>query len=161
MSREVRVAVASLGEASEILSSAEECGKLDLLISIGESDDSFPEGFTNVDRRLRLTFPDTTDEFGPAEEDIRRIIEAAEELARSGGRVLAHCAAGVSRSSAAALIVYAVVFGPGREEDAIARVIAQRPIARPNRRMIAIADRLLDRGGELLAVVDRYIGTMV
>ena len=33
------------------------------------------------------------------------------------------------------------------------RVLAQRPIAMPNRRMVEIADRLLDRKGRLLAVL--------
>ena len=153
MERDVRVEVVSIGEASEILSSKDECATLDLLISIGEYEDVLPDGFMNVDERLRLTFPDTIDEHGPREADVRRIIEAAERIAESGGRVLAHCAAGVSRSSAAALIVYAVVLGPGREEEAMQRVLEQRPIARPNRRMIAIADRLLERNGQLLGVV--------
>jgi predicted protein tyrosine phosphatase len=157
MSGEVRVEVASVGEASQILSSAEECAALDLLISIGETGDALPEGFTKVDVRLRLTFPDTTDEHGPTESDVGRIIEAAEMLAERGGRVLAHCAAGVSRSSAAALIIYAVVLGQGREEEAMQRVLAQRPIARPNRRMIDIADRLLQRHGALLETVDRPV----
>ena len=150
MRREIHVEVASIGEASEILCSTDECATLDLLISIGEYDDVLPDGYANVGKRLRLTFPDTTDEHGPRETDVRRIIDEAERLANQGGRVLAHCAAGVSRSSAAALIVYAVVLGPGREEEAMDRVLAQRPIARPNRRMIAIADRLLERDGALI-----------
>jgi predicted protein tyrosine phosphatase len=33
------------------------------------------------------------------------------------------------------------------------RVLAQRPIAAPNRRMVEIADRLLDRGGRLVGVL--------
>jgi predicted protein tyrosine phosphatase len=67
--------------------------------------------------------------------------------------VLVHCEAGVSRSSAAALIMYACWLGPGREREAMDRVLSQRPVAVPNRRMVEIADRLLDRGGRLLHVL--------
>jgi predicted protein tyrosine phosphatase len=148
-----RVDVASWTEAGEILESAEECADLVLLISIGEEHDPFPYGYGNVEEKLRLTFCDTTDESGATEADVERIIDAAQELSRRGGRVLAHCAAGVSRSSAAALIVYAVVLGAGCEEEAMRRVYEQRPIARPNRRMIEMADRILERNGALVAVI--------
>jgi predicted protein tyrosine phosphatase len=43
--------------------------------------------------------------------------------------------------------------GSGREQAATRRVLEQRPIALPNRRMIEIADRLLQRKGNLLAVL--------
>jgi predicted protein tyrosine phosphatase len=56
----------------------------------------------------------------------------------------------VSRSSTAALIMYAYWLGPGREQEAMKRVLSQRPVAIPNRRMIELADRLLDRGGRLV-----------
>jgi len=59
----------------------------------------------------------------------------------------------VSRSCAAALIMYACWLGAGHEGEAMERVLAQRPIAVPNRRMVEIADRLLDRKGCLLEVL--------
>jgi predicted protein tyrosine phosphatase len=59
----------------------------------------------------------------------------------------------VSRSSAAALIMYACWLGPGYEREAMERVLAQRPIAIPNRRMVELADRLLDRRGRLVGVL--------
>jgi predicted protein tyrosine phosphatase len=46
--------------------------------------------------------------------------------------------------------MYAHWFGPGREQEAMERVLSQRPVAVPNRRMIELADRLLDRGGRLV-----------
>jgi predicted protein tyrosine phosphatase len=84
---------------------------------------------------------------------IRLVIRLAEGLRSGGGKVLIHCEAGVSRSCAAALIIYACWLGPGREGEAMERVLAQRPIAVPNRRMVEIADRLLDRKGCLLEVL--------
>jgi predicted protein tyrosine phosphatase len=89
-------------------------------------------------------------EFGATEEDILRIIRLAEGLRSDTGRVLIHCEAGVSRSSAAALIMYACWLGPGREQEAMERVLSQRPVAIPNRRMIELADKLLGRGGRLV-----------
>ncbi len=61
------------------------------------------------------------------------------------------------RSSAAALIMYACWLGPGREHEAMMRVLQQLPIAVPNRRMAEIADRLLAREGRLLAVLSSQL----
>jgi predicted protein tyrosine phosphatase len=107
-------------------------------------------GYRNVRDKIRLAFYDSHDHIGPNEDDIDRLIEFARLIATRPARVLAHCAAGISRSTAAAYIIYAVVFGEGREEEALDRVFAQRPIASPNRRMVAIADRRLGRKGKLI-----------
>jgi predicted protein tyrosine phosphatase len=50
--------------------------------------------------------------------------------------------------------MYACWLGPGREREAMSSVMAQRPVAIPNRRMVEIADRLLERGGHLVEVLD-------
>jgi predicted protein tyrosine phosphatase len=89
-------------------------------------------------------------EFGATDEDVQRIIRLAERLRSHTGKILIHCEAGVSRSSATALIMYAYWLGPGREPEAMGRVLSQRPVAIPNRRMVELADRILDRGGRLL-----------
>jgi len=66
--------------------------------------------------------------------------------------VLIHCAAGRRRSPAAAYILYAHLFGPGAEQEALAAMVGactcERP--EPNPLMLAYADRLLDHGGRLL-----------
>jgi predicted protein tyrosine phosphatase len=144
------IEVASRPEASDILVSPQRCAEITFLVSIGDSQDALPLGFDNVRRRLRLLVADVLTEFGATEEDIRRIIQLAEALRCDTGRVLIHCEAGVSRSSAAALIMYACWLGPGREQEALDRVLSQRPIAMPNRRMVELADRLLERGGQLV-----------
>jgi predicted protein tyrosine phosphatase len=114
-----------------------------------------PSGYDSVNHKLRLLVADVVTEFGATEEDIRQIIALAEDLRSVTGRVLIHCEAGISRSSAAALIMYACWLGPGRERDAMTRVLFQRPIAIPNRRMVEIGDRLLDRKGRLVEVLDQ------
>jgi len=147
------IEVASRYEAGDILSSPRRCAEVMYLLSIGDVQDELPFGYDNVNRKLRLLVADVVTEFGATEQDIQQIIALANELRAVTGRVLIHCEAGVSRSTAAALIMYAYWLGPGREHEAMARVLAQRPIAIPNRRMVELADRLLDREGRLLAVL--------
>lgn len=144
------IEVASRREASDILLSPQRCAEITCLVSIGDSHDELPAGYDNVCRKLRLLVADVVTELGATEEDIRRIIQLAESLRSNTGTVLIHCEAGVSRSSAAALIMYACWFGPGREQEAMDRVRSQRPVAIPNRRMVELADRLLDRRGRLV-----------
>jgi predicted protein tyrosine phosphatase len=50
--------------------------------------------------------------------------------------------------------MYAYWLGPGYEREAMERVLALRPIAIPNRRMVALADKLLNREGRLAGVLD-------
>jgi predicted protein tyrosine phosphatase len=150
---EPTIEVTSRFEAGDILSSPQRCAEVMYLLSIGDVQDDLPIGFENVERKLRLLVADVITEFGATEQDIQQIITLAEELRSATGRILIHCEAGVSRSSAAALIMYACWLGPGRELEAMTRVLAQRPIAIPNRRMVEIADKLLDRKGRLVKVL--------
>lgn len=145
------IEVASRVEASEILSSPRHLAKITWLVSIGAEEDELPSGYDTISRKLRLLFGDTLDEeSGATEADILSLIRLAQDLRSAKGKVLIHCEAGVSRSTAAALILYACWLGPGLEAEAMERVLAQRPLAIPNRRMVALADDLLNRGGHLL-----------
>ncbi|NWG45545.1 MAG: protein tyrosine phosphatase [Alphaproteobacteria bacterium] len=68
--------------------------------------------------------------------------------------ILIHCFAGVSRSTAAALIALAHHEGPGREADAARRLRRASRTASPNRRLIALADDVLGRDGRLIEAVE-------
>ena len=151
---EPTIEVASRYEAGDVLSSPERCAEVTYLLSIGDVQDDLPLGYNNVDSKLRLLVADVVTDFGATEHDIQQIITLARQLRSITGRILIHCEAGVSRSTAAALIIYACWLGPGRELEAMERVLAQRPIAIPNRRMVALADRLLGRNGRLTLVLD-------
>ena len=153
---EPTIEVASRYEAGEILCSPQRCAEVTYLLSIGDVQDDLPVGYDNVNDKLRLLVADVITEFGATEEDIQQIITIAQELRSKTGRVLIHCEAGVSRSSAAALIMYTCWLGQGSEQEAMRRVLAQRPIAMPNRRMVEIADRLLQREGRLVAVLSLW-----
>jgi predicted protein tyrosine phosphatase len=153
-SYEIEIEVVGRIEAGEILCSPDLCAEVTYLLSIGHGDDPLPVGYENVNRKLRLSIADVVSEEGATEEDIKRIIDLATQLKSCSGKVLIHCEAGVSRSTAAALIIYSCWLGPGREEEAMEQLIAQRPHAIPNRRMVLLADRLLQLGGRLLKARD-------
>jgi predicted protein tyrosine phosphatase len=148
---ETFIEVASRYEAGDILCSPGRCADVTYLLSIGDLQDDLPLGYDNISSKQRLLVADVVTEFGATEQDIQKIITLARELRSSTGRILIHCEAGISRSTAAAFIMYACWLGPGQEREAMTRVLAQRPIAIPNRRMVQIADRLLEREGRLVA----------
>ena len=149
------IEVLSRTEAGDILGSLEQCSQITYLVSIGAPGDELPMGYDNVSRKVRLLFGDTLDEeTGPTKGDVQTLVELAQKLRSSNGKVLIHCEAGISRSTAAALIFYACWLGPGHEADAMRRVLRQRPFAIPNRRMVELADQLLERDGSLLEVLD-------
>jgi predicted protein tyrosine phosphatase len=64
-----------------------------------------------------------------------------------------HCYAGISRSTAGAFIS-ACALNPGRDEKAIARAIrTSSATAMPNVMLVSHADRILGRGGRMIAAV--------
>ena len=152
---ELKIQVQSRLEAGEILCSPDRCAEITYLVSIGDGDDPLPKGYENAARRLRWLIADVVTEEGATEADIRRILNLAEELRSESGTILIHCEAGISRSTATALIIYACWLGRGREDEAMRRVIAQRPFSSPNRRMVALADQLLALDGRLLKARDK------
>ena len=151
----VIIEVLSRSEAGRILCSPGRCAEITHLISIGDATDPLPAGFRNVERRVRWLIADVVTEEGATEDDVQQIIDLAEQLRSENGMLLIHCEAGISRSTATALIMYACWLGPGCEEEAMERLIAQRPYASPNRRMVAFADQLLALDGRLLQARDK------
>jgi predicted protein tyrosine phosphatase len=85
-------------------------------------------------------------------------IDAILAFGREAGdmhHLLIHCHAGISRSTAAMLMILAQAH-PNEIEDAIVeRLLEIRPQAWPNSRMIRFADELLGRHGRLSAAVAR------
>lgn len=151
----VIIEVRSRSEAGGILCSPKKCAEITHLISIGDATDPLPAGFRNVERRVRWLIADVVTDEGATEKDVQQIIDLAEQLRSERGTLLIHCEAGISRSTATALIIYACWLGPGREDEAMERVIDQRPYASPNRRMVAFADKLLALDGRLLQARDK------
>lgn len=86
----------------------------------------------------------------PTQRDVSAILELGRELiGEPAERLLIHCHAGVSRSTATAAILMAQN-NPGREPDVFAELQRTRPYSWPNARMVRIADGLLERDGALI-----------
>src|ERR1700735_3285010 len=126
------------------------------ILSILDPEWPDPVAFQAYDPHFRATLrfhdaiePDP-DVLLPQKGDVKAILTFGRDAAEAGA-LLIHCHAGISRSTAATLMILAQAH-PHEGEAAIAeRLIEIRPQAWPNSRMIAFADELLDRDGRLLA----------
>lgn len=81
-------------------------------------------------------FSDPLDDLGPTLADVRAIVDFAKQLP-SDARLVIHCEAGISRSTAAAMIVLSV---RGVSPDGIQKILREvAPQADPNLRMLRMA----------------------
>jgi predicted protein tyrosine phosphatase len=88
----------------------------------------------------------------PQRGDVEAILTFGRDAAEAGG-LLVHCHAGISRSTAATLMILAQAHPDEGEDELADRLLQTRPQAWPNSRMIAFADELLDRRGRLMAAI--------
>jgi len=89
----------------------------------------------------------------PAREHVEKLIEFVTAWPREQPLVI-HCYAGISRSTAAAFIA-ACALAPHRAEAEIAQALRQASgIATPNRRLVAVADEVLGRGGRMVDAIE-------
>jgi len=140
----------------------------DAVVSIGAPGTKAPSGF-NPDhpRHLRLEFDDVESDvpaFGdeqvrpPRRDHIQQLVDSAEEIL-DAEIVYVHCSAGISRSPAASYILRCIERGAGEEKEAFEDVLEDTPNATPNRKMVEIADKLLERGGAMISVLEENAGS--
>ncbi len=91
-------------------------------------------------------------DIAPTMEHVTELLDFAQSWDRQGAMIV-HCYAGVSRSTAAALTILCQ-YNPGREMEATQALRRAAPHAKPNRRIIAIADQLLRSENRLVEAVD-------
>jgi predicted protein tyrosine phosphatase len=119
-----------------------------------------PPAFSTFDAHARATFY-FHDAIEPAPGIVlpeKADVEAMLAFARDAGDVshlLIHCHAGISRSTAAMLMILAQALPDENEHAVVDRLIRIRPQAWPNSRMIAFADELLRRDGRLTTATAR------
>ena len=83
-------------------------------------------------------------------------VEAILAFGRDAGELshlLIHCHAGISRSTAAMLMILAQAHARASEGSLVDWLVKMRPQAWPNSRMVAFADELLGRNGRLTAAL--------
>lgn len=129
------------------------------VLSILDPDHPVPEAFGtwHEHEKLELRFHDivveTEGEIAPGEPEVRAILALGRDLIRPGAaraRLVVHCHAGISRSTAAMVLVLAQAM-PDRPADAILELVhGIREKAWPNLRIVEIGDRLLGRDGSLV-----------
>jgi predicted protein tyrosine phosphatase len=131
------------------------------VISILDPDFDEPAGVVQAAGRnlLRLRFHDVIERLPamspPEPSHIAAIVEFGKAMrSHAAPRLLVHCHMGISRSTAAAIILLADHGGDA--EAAVDRVTAIRPGAWPNLRMVELADRLLKLETRLIRAVRRH-----
>jgi len=88
----------------------------------------------------------------PETAHLEGLVDFADRWRRAGPLVI-HCYAGISRSTAAALVVLCR-YNRGREAEVARLLREQAPHAYPNRRMVELADAIMDCEGRLITAVD-------
>ena len=117
----------------------------------------------NLERRLKLHFHDiiepTPGEVAPERWDVELLLAFGRTLAEparaaepddGGTHLLVHCHAGVSRSTASAILLLAQRQPDRKAHEILGQVIRLRPQAWPNLRILEIGDMLLGRDGEII-----------
>jgi predicted protein tyrosine phosphatase len=127
-------------------------------------DPGWPEpevlGSFDVSRRLRLHFHDVIEllpgRIAPERWDVDLLLAFGRNITdipggAGGSHLLVHCHAGLSRSTAAAILILAQRYADRPADEALAEVARLRPRAWPNLRMLELGDAALGRNGEIVA----------
>jgi predicted protein tyrosine phosphatase len=128
------------------------------VLSILDPDHPVPEAFGSYGEhdRLELRFhdiiEDEAEKIAPSRPDVAAILDFGRRMmAEPAPRLLVHCHAGISRSTAALTLVIAQSQPELAAEALLAGILAQREKAWPNLRMLEFGDAMLGRGGRLPA----------
>lgn len=111
-----------------------------------------------ADRHLWITCRDVSraDERGaPRRSQVADILSFSTGILKND-TVLVHCEAGISRSTAAALLLLVNACGVDHIDEALKQVLAMRPLAMPNRLIAFHGDKLIGAGGRLVEAVDLF-----
>jgi len=111
-----------------------------------------------VQHHHRVEIHDITEEAAgwtcPSVPHVRGLLTFLEAWNRGDGPLLVHCYAGISRSTATAFVA-ACLHNPAADEGVVAAALrAASPTATPNRRIVALADAEMGRGGRMLRAIE-------
>lgn len=121
------------------------------IISIRRSTE--PADLFSGDNVLTLRFDDIRSDMSGfrafGSDHVNQLLAFGIKVAENPGSVLVHCHAGVSRSSAVAIVLLNMLRGPGHEKEIYAYCKKIRPQMRPNARVLRISDDVLELNGKL------------
>jgi len=89
-------------------------------------------------------------EDGPQDNEIGLLLDFSRQFTMTD-KILIHCRAGISRSTALAYAIVCQHSKPGQEAEAFVYVRQIRPQLFPNGLVVKMADRILKRKGRLIA----------
>ncbi|MCR9139105.1 MAG: tyrosine phosphatase family protein [Alphaproteobacteria bacterium] len=143
---------------SHLHTTAKAHGAREMITLLSSENDVKRPASIRPDRHLFLNMNDISVQIDslrlPEDHHITRLIEFAQAWDRSAP-LLIHCWMGISRSTAAAYIT-ALALNPALDEERLASNLRQQsPTATPNRRMIALADSVLEREGRMVSAIER------
>lgn len=139
------------------------------VLTILDPDRADPDAFGayQTHRRTILRFHDiiapAPERIVPERSHIEQIMRFGDELVEAGEAVsdrhlLVHCHMGISRSTAAMLILLAQNHSEESDEALFERLVAIRPQAWPNSLMTRYADEMLGRKGQMTEALARHYG---
>jgi len=146
--------VCSLARLQETV---EETGARHVVSILGDEDRMLRPNGIAAENHLRLRLHDISSPIDgyilPSEQHIGELLAFVRGWDRTAPLVM-HCFAGISRSTASAFAAVCAL-NPQRKEAAIALALRRAsPIATPNIRIVALADRVLGRGGRMVAAIE-------
>jgi predicted protein tyrosine phosphatase len=119
------------------------------------------ESYVGSFERLELQFDDVTFESrfykAPTHEDIEAILELGKKL-NADSKLLVHCHAGISRSPAVATLILLQMYPDQTADQIFDRVREIRPIIYPNRLILELGGRILNREEEILSAFRKHYG---
>jgi predicted protein tyrosine phosphatase len=136
------------------------------VISISEANLKAERG---IESQLRRFFPGASFIFAyfddvefiregaPDRNHVYRILLASQTYT-AADRILIHCRAGISRSTAIAISILCQHAPVGEEKLVVDQVRAIRPVMLPNFLIIKLADEILQKQGKLIAAVAKMRG---
>ncbi|TDH61548.1 protein-tyrosine-phosphatase [Dankookia rubra] len=128
------------------------------VLSILDPDWPVPEAFGSFGEhaKLELRFHDVIEDAAgtipPSEADVRAVLAFGRDLeAEAASRLLVHCHAGISRSTASMALILAQARPALGAEEILQGILGIREKAWPNLRILEIGDAMLGREGTLPA----------
>lgn len=130
------------------------------IVSIGNKGTHLPDlsGFSLIPEIHRLEFDDLGHvcDIGPQKQHVEKLIEIADSLIarKEDVRVLYHCHAGISRSTAGLFIL--LVRGGATYQQAYDNILAIRGVLSPNILIVKHADILMNQDGKMLDFIASF-----